>query len=70
MKKVMQRLLIFFIGIPAIFALVLLLPYYNHLVFNIFVTIFSSLGAVELAVMIDRKQLHISKAEAASRPNT
>jgi phosphatidate cytidylyltransferase len=55
----------FFIGLPAIVALVLLLPHYHHLAFNILVVIFSSLGAVELSVMLAQKQLCIPKVEAA-----
>jgi len=64
-KKIISRLLLFFIGLPAIVALVLLFPQYHHLAFNILVVIFSSLGAVELSVMLAQKQLCISKAEAA-----
>ncbi|MCL2762697.1 MAG: phosphatidate cytidylyltransferase [Treponema sp.] len=65
MKKVIKRLLIFFVGIPAIVAIVLLFPHHNHLVLNLLVVTFSALGAVELSVMLAHKQLHISKAEAA-----
>ena len=65
MKKMIRRLLIFFIGVPIVVVIVLLLPYRGHLVLNIIVTIFSSLGAVELAVMLGKRQMFISRAEAA-----
>ena len=65
MKKWLQRILIFFLGIPAIVAIVMLLPWYNHLVFNLLVTLFSSIGAMELSVLLRQKNIVISKAEAA-----
>lgn len=57
--------MIFFIGLPAIVAVVLLLPQSNHLALNILTIIFSALGAIELSGMLAQKQLKISKAEAA-----
>jgi phosphatidate cytidylyltransferase len=65
MKKLVERLLIFFIGVPVIFCVVLLFPQKNHLALNLIVMIFSSLGAVELSVLIAQKNLKISKIEAA-----
>ena len=65
MKKMVQRLLIFFIGLPAILSLVLFLPQFKHLAFNIVVVIFSALGAAELSVLLAQKNLRIAKAEAA-----
>jgi phosphatidate cytidylyltransferase len=64
MKKVIQRLLTFFAGVPAVAALVLFLPFYRHLPLNIVVTIFSGVGAIEFSVMLKKKNLHISKPEA------
>jgi len=64
MKKVVQRLLTFFVGVPAVVALVLFLPYYRHLPLNIVVTIFCGIGAVEFSSMLKKKQLFISKPEA------
>ncbi|MDR1858038.1 MAG: phosphatidate cytidylyltransferase [Treponema sp.] len=60
-----QRFLIFFLGLPAIVAIVLLLPHYRHLVFNLLTVIFSALGAAEFSVLLSQKKLHISKTEAA-----
>ncbi|MDR1838972.1 MAG: phosphatidate cytidylyltransferase [Treponema sp.] len=64
MSKLAERLLVFFIGIPAVFALVLLLPFYRHLPLNIVVILFSAIGAVEFSAMLEKKHIHISKAEA------
>ncbi|GHU15439.1 phosphatidate cytidylyltransferase [Spirochaetia bacterium] len=64
MKKIIQRLLIFFIGLP-LMAFIVLLPYYHHLAINIVVIIFSSLGAVEFAAILKKKGLILSTAEAA-----
>ena len=64
MRKLIERLLIFFIGIPTVFALVFLFPAYHHLVLNIVIILFSALGSVEFSVMLEKKQLHISKIEA------
>jgi len=65
MKKIIARFLIFLLGIPLIAALVFLFPQYDHLVLNIFVVVFSVLGALELQAMLKKKQLLISRIEAA-----
>jgi len=65
MKKIVQRLLIFFISMPLILGIVLLLPHYHHLVLNLIVVIFSALGAAEFSVLLTQKKLSISKIEAA-----
>ena len=65
MNKVAQRFLVFFLGVPAVAALVLLLPHHNHLAFNIVLVIFSALGAMEFSAMLAQKDLRISKVEAA-----
>jgi phosphatidate cytidylyltransferase len=65
MKNMAQRLLVFGLGVPAIIALVMLLPHKNHLVFNLVVTIFCGLGAVEFSCMLSHKKMSISKKEAA-----
>jgi len=64
MNKLTERLLIFFIGVPVLFIIIFFLPYYRHLVFNIFVILFSAAGAVELSAMLEKKQFHVSKIEA------
>jgi phosphatidate cytidylyltransferase len=65
MKKIIPRLLVFFIGLPIIFAMVFLLPQYRHLVFNLFATVLSALGAMEFSVLLAQKKLIITKIEAA-----
>jgi len=65
MNKTAQRFLVFFLGVPAVVALVLLLPHRNHLALNLVLVAFSSLGAAEFSVMLAQKNLRIPKAEAA-----
>jgi len=64
MRKLIERLIIFFLGIPAVFALIFFLPFYRHLPLNIAVIIFSALGAVEFSSMLGKKQIRVSKPEA------
>ena len=64
MKKIIQRLFIFFIGIPALIALVVFLPAFNHLCLNIIVVIVSSLGAMEFQNILKQKNLVISPPKA------
>jgi len=64
MKKIFQRLIVFFIGFPALLALVLFLPHFNHLCLNLVIIGFSILGALELRNIIAHKNLHISAPEA------
>ena len=63
--KVIQRLLIFFIGLPGVAALIIFLPHYNHLPLNLFVVLVSSVGAVEFALMLKAKGFPVYVAEAA-----
>jgi len=65
MKNPGQRLLVFFIGVPSIAALVIFLPHYHHLAFNLLVTVCSCLGAVEFSAMLSQKKISIPKKEAA-----
>jgi phosphatidate cytidylyltransferase len=65
MKKIIPRLLVFFIGLPIIFGTLFLLPHHRHLVFNLLVVVFSALGAVEFSVLLAQKKIIISKIEAA-----
>jgi phosphatidate cytidylyltransferase len=64
MTKIVKRLLVFFIGVPAVSAIVIFLPFYNHLVVNILVILFSAAGAVEFSTMLAKKKIHITKIEA------
>jgi len=64
MKKIIERLLIFFIGIPAVILIVLYLPFYRNLAVNLIVIFFSGMGAVEFSNMLEKKQIKISKIES------
>jgi len=64
MKKIIERLLVFIIGLPAVFALVILLPYYRNLALNIVIVFFSAMGAVEFSSMLEKKNIFISKIES------
>lgn len=64
MKKIIERLIVFFVGVPAVFSLVFWLPFYRHLPLNIVVILFSAVGAVEFSAMLEKKNLRISKIEA------
>ena len=64
MKKHVKRLLLFFIAVPAIVAIILLLPHKNHLIINIFSIVFSGLGAGELANILKEREHGISKTQA------
>ena len=64
MKKVTERLLVFFIGVPAVVGIVLFLDFQNHLLLNIIVILFSAAGAVEFSSMLEKKQMYISKIKA------
>jgi len=64
MNALLKRLLIFFIGVPAVVALVMLLPFQKHLALNIAVVIFSSIGALEFSNMLEKKNLRASKIES------
>jgi len=64
MKKVIERLLIFIIGLPVILAIVLFLPFFNNLAMNIIVVVASGIGAVEFSAMLKKKNINISKIES------
>lgn len=65
MTKLVQRLLIFSLGIPAIIILVAYLPFYNHLAVNLVVTLISALGAVEFSQILAKKHYSLPAWEAA-----
>ncbi|MDR3147372.1 MAG: phosphatidate cytidylyltransferase [Treponema sp.] len=64
MKKLIQRLLIFIIGLPLVIVIVLFLPYRKHLAVNILVILFSGLGALEFTVILGKKGMAIPPVEA------
>jgi phosphatidate cytidylyltransferase len=64
MKKIFQRLIAFFVGFPALIAIVIFFPQYNHLLLNLFCIAFTILGAVEFRNILTHKNLVISVPEA------
>ncbi|MDR3276773.1 MAG: phosphatidate cytidylyltransferase [Treponema sp.] len=63
MKKLIQRVLIFIIGLPLVVLIVVVFPYRQYLVLNVVVIIFSALGALELRGLLAKKNLVISTPE-------
>ncbi|ULQ59963.1 phosphatidate cytidylyltransferase [Brucepastera parasyntrophica] len=55
MRKLIERLLLFFIGLPLFAATILFFPYYNYLVFHIEILIFSVLGILEMRNLISKR---------------
>jgi phosphatidate cytidylyltransferase len=64
MNKLVQRLLVFIIGLPLVVLLVLCLPQKNHIAVNVAVVLLSALGAVEFADMLQKKGPAVSRWEA------
>ena len=58
MRNLSLRLIVWFIGVPGIVAIVIFLPFANHLALNILVVVVSGLGATELAALFSRKDPH------------
>ncbi|MDR2403438.1 MAG: phosphatidate cytidylyltransferase [Spirochaetaceae bacterium] len=64
MKKLIQRLLLFFIAIPLVVFIVVFLPQRQHLAVNIAVIILSALGALEFRNILAQNECLVSPAEA------
>jgi phosphatidate cytidylyltransferase len=64
MKKLIERLLIFIIGIPAVVVLVLYLPFHRNLAMNLVIVFFSAAGALEFSAMLEKKHIKIPKVES------
>lgn len=60
MKKIFERLLIFFLGIPLVLALCTL-HFYNYLALQVASTIFSAIGALELYAIFSKNYRLLSK---------
>jgi phosphatidate cytidylyltransferase len=63
MRKLLERLLIFVVGLPLVIVLIVFLPYKNHLAVNIAVMILSAMGALELAQFFKIKNAPLSSVE-------
>lgn len=55
MSQLTQRLLLFFLGIPLLIIIIIFLPMYNHLAWNIVMILGSIAGASELVKMLNKK---------------
>ncbi|MDR2485511.1 MAG: phosphatidate cytidylyltransferase [Treponema sp.] len=64
MTKLMDRLLMFLIGVPAAISIILFLPHKHHLAANITVIILSALGAAEFAGILKKQSHPIGAVEA------
>ena len=64
MIKIIKRLILFFIGIPAVFSIIYFFPHRDHLLYNIVVVIFSILGAGEFKNILTQKNLEITLSES------
>ncbi len=64
MKKILQRLMMFIIGLPAVLVIVIALPHNHHLAANIVLVIVSALGAVEFADIVARRGYRLPVWEA------
>jgi phosphatidate cytidylyltransferase len=65
MNKILQRILVFVVGLPLIGGLIIFLPYFNYLTLNIMVILASALGAREFAVILNRQGIPVRPPEAA-----
>jgi phosphatidate cytidylyltransferase len=54
-QNLIKRTILWFVAVPALIAIILLLPYQNHLALNVIVVIASALGATELAGLFQRR---------------
>ena len=64
MKKIFERLIIFFIGFPLLLSIVVFFPQHNHLLLNLFCIVFTILGAIEFRNILTHKNLYIAIPEA------
>jgi phosphatidate cytidylyltransferase len=65
MSKIIQRLLVFIIGLPAVLSVVFFFPFMNHLAANCVVVVASSLGALEFSGMVSKRGYSLPAWEAA-----
>jgi phosphatidate cytidylyltransferase len=63
-KRVLSRLLVFFIGLPLVIAVIYFFPQHNHLLADILITLLSGIAAFEMAVIFVAKHIEINKVFA------
>ncbi len=61
MRNIYFRLLVFFVGIPFLLAVIIFLPYYKHLAFNILTLAASVIGAIETAHFFSSRGMAVHK---------
>ncbi|MDR2158704.1 MAG: phosphatidate cytidylyltransferase [Treponema sp.] len=64
MKKILERILVFVIGVPLILCVVMVMPWKNHLALSILVILVSGGGALEFNHILRKKNLPLSDPEA------
>ena len=64
MTKIQKRLIVFFIGLPAVFSMIVFFPHRNHLLYNFLVLTFTFIAAGEYRNILAQKKLFISLPEA------
>ncbi|MDR1747460.1 MAG: phosphatidate cytidylyltransferase [Spirochaetaceae bacterium] len=66
MSKIIQRLLVFFIGIPVIIGVIYIFPYKNHLVLHIMIIAVTFISALEMHnILKNRLKMHNAMLTAA-----
>lgn len=55
MRKLLERLLLFFVGLPLIIASVFFIPQYNYLVLHIEILVFTAIAILEMHSMLSKK---------------
>jgi len=55
MKKLIERLLLFFVGLPLIIASVFFLPQFNYLILHLELLVFTSIGILEMRAIVSKK---------------
>ena len=64
MKKILQRLMMFIIGLPAVLVIVLALPHFHHAAANLVLILVSALGAAEFSTILSRRNYRLPVWEA------
>jgi phosphatidate cytidylyltransferase len=64
MNTILQRILVFTLGLPLVVCIVIFMPWKNHLAMNILVILVSGGGAMEFNQILRKKNLLLSAPEA------
>lgn len=66
MNNLLQRLLLFFLGVPAVLALILFLPHHGHLAAVLVIAVFTGGCAIELAGIFRARGVAVGRAAFAA----